>query len=52
MLDKNDKLVMTGDSITDCGRGRPAGEGLFDPMPVLALLMSYRGYGNYGKCPD
>ena len=31
ILDKNDKLVMTGDSITDCERGRPAGEGLFDP---------------------
>jgi lysophospholipase L1-like esterase len=24
------KLVMIGDSITDCGRGRPAGEGDFD----------------------
>jgi len=31
IFDKNGKLVMTGDSITDCGRGRPAGEGLFDP---------------------
>lgn len=31
ILEKNDKLVMIGDSITDCGRGRPAGEGLFDP---------------------
>ena len=30
-LEKSDKLVMIGDSITDCGRGRPAGEGLFDP---------------------
>jgi len=30
-LGANDKLVMIGDSITDCGRGRPAGEGLFDP---------------------
>ena len=30
-LEKNDKLVMIGDSITDCGRGRPEGEGLFDP---------------------
>jgi lysophospholipase L1-like esterase len=28
---KHDKLVMIGDSITDCGRGRPAGEGLFNP---------------------
>jgi lysophospholipase L1-like esterase len=30
-LGKNEKLVMIGDSITDCDRGRPAGEGLFDP---------------------
>lgn len=27
-LSKHDKLVMIGDSITDCGRGRPVGEGL------------------------
>ncbi|MFC3798084.1 SGNH/GDSL hydrolase family protein [Cohnella sp. GCM10012308] len=27
-LSSNDKLVMIGDSITDCGRGRPFGEGL------------------------
>jgi lysophospholipase L1-like esterase len=31
IFDKNDKLVMIGDSITDCGRKKPAGEGLFDP---------------------
>lgn len=30
-LQKNDKLLMIGDSITDCGRKRPDGEGLFDP---------------------
>ncbi len=30
-LEKNDKLVMIGDSITDCDRKRPVGEGLFDP---------------------
>lgn len=30
-LEKHDKLVMIGDSITDCDRARPAGEGLFDP---------------------
>ena len=30
-LEKDDKLVMIGDSITDCGRTRPDGEGLFDP---------------------
>jgi len=26
------KLVMIGDSITDCGRSRPVGEGLFDAL--------------------
>ena len=31
-LDKNDKLVMIGDSITDCGRVQPVGEGLFDAL--------------------
>jgi lysophospholipase L1-like esterase len=31
IFEKNDKLVMIGDSITDCGRNKPAGEGLFDP---------------------
>ena len=31
ILDTNDKLVMAGDSITDCNRAKPAGEGLFDP---------------------
>lgn len=30
-LNKNDKFVMIGDSITDCGRSKPDGEGLFDP---------------------
>ncbi|RAP75350.1 SGNH/GDSL hydrolase family protein [Paenibacillus montanisoli] len=28
----NEKLVMIGDSITDCGRARPIGEGLFDAI--------------------
>lgn len=28
---RNDKLILIGDSITDCGRGKPEGEGLFDP---------------------
>jgi lysophospholipase L1-like esterase len=28
-LEKNDKLVMIGDSITDCERKRPYGEGIF-----------------------
>jgi lysophospholipase L1-like esterase len=31
IFEKNDKLIMIGDSITDCGRNKPAGEGLFDP---------------------
>lgn len=29
-LDKNSKLVMIGDSVTDTGRTQPVGEGLFD----------------------
>ena len=29
-LKPKSKLLMIGDSITDCGRGRPVGEGLFD----------------------
>lgn len=31
-LQTNEKLVMIGDSITDCGRRQPIGEGLFDAM--------------------
>lgn len=31
-LGKGTKLVMIGDSITDAGRSRPVGEGLFDPL--------------------
>ncbi len=31
-LDKNDKLVMIGDSITDMGRAQPVGEGLFEAL--------------------
>ncbi|REK67091.1 MAG: GDSL family lipase [Cohnella sp.] len=31
-LDKGDKLVMIGDSITDCERARPVGEGLFHAL--------------------
>lgn len=31
LLKANDKMVMIGDSITDCGRAQPAGEGLFEP---------------------
>ena len=32
LLQKGAKLVMIGDSITDAGRTRPVGEGLFDPL--------------------
>jgi lysophospholipase L1-like esterase len=45
-LNTNDKLVMIGDSITDCGRARPVGEGLFEAIgkgyvaQVEALLSS------------
>ncbi|MFC5653568.1 SGNH/GDSL hydrolase family protein [Paenibacillus solisilvae] len=31
-LEKNDKLVIIGDSITDSSRARPVGEGLFDAI--------------------
>lgn len=31
-LEKRDKLVMIGDSITDCERARPVGEGLFNAI--------------------
>jgi lysophospholipase L1-like esterase len=31
-IGKGEKLVFIGDSITDCGRTRPVGEGLFDPL--------------------
>ncbi|MCE9589518.1 MAG: SGNH/GDSL hydrolase family protein [Planctomycetes bacterium] len=31
-LQKNQKLLFIGDSITDCGRAQPAGEGLFDAL--------------------
>ncbi len=31
-IGKNEKLVMIGDSITDAGRARPIGEGLFDAI--------------------
>jgi len=45
-LGQNAKLVMIGDSITDCGRARPIGEGIFDAIgkgyvaQVEALLSS------------
>ena len=31
-ISHNSKLVMIGDSITDCGRAQPVGEGLFDAL--------------------
>lgn len=31
-LEQNAKLVMIGDSITDCGRAQPVGEGLFEAL--------------------
>ena len=31
-LAKHSKLVMIGDSITDCGRKQPVGEGLFEAI--------------------
>lgn len=31
-LEKNSKLVMIGDSVTDCERARPIGEGLFGAL--------------------
>jgi len=61
LLKKHDKLVLIGDSITDCGRARPDGEGLFDPYgngyvnmvkafldagyPDLAIRVVNRGSG-------
>lgn len=32
LLEANDKLVMIGDSVTDCGRAQPVGEGLFNAL--------------------
>ena len=46
LLRKNEKLIMIGDSVTDVGRARPVGEGLFNahgagyPALVDALLRS------------
>ncbi|GMA59651.1 SGNH/GDSL hydrolase family protein [Alicyclobacillus fastidiosus] len=51
LLEHGTKLVMIGDSITDCGRKHPVGEGLFDALGhgyvslVNALLAS--GYPDY-----
>jgi lysophospholipase L1-like esterase len=32
IINPNSKLVLIGDSITDCGRARPVGEGLFEAL--------------------
>ena len=52
LIGNNSKLVMIGDSITDAGRARPSGEGLFDAIGkgyvgnVDALLgATYPGHG-------
>jgi len=52
ILQKNDRLVMIGDSITDCGRGRPAGEGLFDPYGngYVNMVKAYLD-AHYPECP-
>ncbi len=44
-LNKNDKLVMIGDSITDCERKRPYGEGIFGGVGkgYVALIDAFLG---------
>src|SRR5690625_1477219 len=32
LLEKNDKLIFIGDSVTDCERAKPEGEGLFQAL--------------------
>lgn len=32
LIEKNQRLVFIGDSVTDCGRARPVAEGLFNPL--------------------
>lgn len=47
IIQPNSKLVMIGDSVTDCERSRPVGEGLFDALGhgyvslVDGLLMAH-----------
>ena len=31
-IGKSEKLLLIGDSVTDCGRTQPVAEGLFDPL--------------------
>ena len=52
IFEKGDKLIMTGDSITDCGRGRPDGEGLFDPYGngYVNMVKAFLDAG-YPDCP-
>ena len=39
LIEKNSKLIMIGDSVTDCDRAKPVGEGLFE-----AIGKGYVGY--------
>jgi lysophospholipase L1-like esterase len=39
LIERNSKLIMIGDSVTDCDRARPVGEGLFE-----AIGKGYVGY--------
>ena len=32
IIEAGSKLIMIGDSVTDCGRARPGGEGKFDAV--------------------
>lgn len=43
LLAKNSKLIMIGDSVTDCGRSQPVGEGLFGALGngYVALVDGY-----------
>ncbi|WP_038476177.1 SGNH/GDSL hydrolase family protein [Fimbriimonas ginsengisoli] len=52
-LDRNDKWLFIGDSITDCGRAQPVGEGLFGALGsgyvqmVAGLLAATYPEGNH-----
>jgi len=51
-FDKHDKLIMIGDSITDCDRARPDGEGLFNPYGCgyVNMVKSFLD-ARYPECP-
>ncbi len=42
-INKNDKLLFIGDSITDCGRARPVGEGVGDESYGSGYVNLVRG---------